>query len=234
MALFKKKGKARQIQVQKQELSEKQKNLLEEIVEALRLAKTKEEAKGLTLFLTLFAGASLGRIALHGIPSVEPIIPLAVIAGLLFGMKEGFTLGGGAYLVSNFFVWGLQGPWTIFQAAGAAVAGALGGLYGRVRKPTWKEVAIISVIGTVFYEVVMNLAGSVMGLGLFGLGLAAIPLYFAASLPFSLAHIITNCAFARLFSPLLKYWRNRDEFKMVSISRVDGDNVTNLRMYKSE
>ena len=231
---FFKKGKARQLQVQKQKLDEKQKNLLEQLVEALSQAKTKKEARNLTIFLTMLAGATLGRVALQGVPSVEPIIPLAVIAGLLFGMKEGFTLGGGAYLMSNFFVWGLQGPWTIFQAIGAAVAGALGGLYGKVRKPTWKDVVIISVIGTVFYEVVMNLAGPIMGIGLFGLGLMAIPVYFAASLPFTLTHIVSNVVFARLFSPILKLWRKEDEFKMVSLSRVDGDNVTNLRLYKSE
>ena len=231
---FLKKGKSKQLQIQKQKLDEKQKNLLEQLVEALSQAKTKKEARNLTIFLTMLAGATLGRVALQGVPSVEPIIPLAVIAGLLFGMKEGFTLGGGAYLMSNFFVWGLQGPWTIFQAIGAAVAGALGGLYGKMRKPTWKDVVLISVIGTLFYEVVMNLAGPIMGIGLFGLGLMAIPVYFAASLPFTLTHIVSNVVFARLFSPILKLWRKEDEFKMVSLSRVDGDNVTQLRLYKSE
>ena len=231
---FLKKGKAKQLQIQKQKLDEKQKNLLEQLLESLSQAKTKKEARNLTIFLTMLAGATLGRVALQGVPSVEPIIPLAVIAGLLFGMKEGFTLGGGAYLMSNFFVWGLQGPWTIFQAIGAAVAGALGGLYGKVRKPTWKDVVLISVIGTLFYEVVMNLAGPIMGIGLFGLGLMAIPVYFAASLPFTLTHIVSNVVFARLFSPILKLWRKEDEFKMVSLSRVDGDNVTQLRLYKSE
>jgi hypothetical protein len=69
---------------------------------------------------------------------------------------------------------------------------------------------------------------------LFGLGLLSLPLYFASSLPFTLTHLVSNIIFARLFSPILRLWRNDDEFKMVSLSRVDGDNVTHVRMYKSE
>ena len=229
-----KEARARQLQLQKQKVKEKQKAFFEQLVDVLRQAKTKKEARNLTVFLTLTAGAVLGRVALQGVPSVEPIIPLAVIAGLLFGMKEGFTLGGGAYIISNFFVWGLQGPWTIFQAIGAAVPGALAGLYGKIRKPTWKEVVLLSAVGTVFFEIVMNLAGPLMGIGLFGLGLLSLPLYFASSLPFTLTHLASNVIFARLFSPILRLWRNEDEFKMVSLSRVDGDHVTHVRMYKSK
>ena len=53
---------------------------------------------------------------------------VSIAAGMIFGMKEGFVLGGSSYIVSNFFIWGLQGPWTIFQALGAAIAGSSGGV----------------------------------------------------------------------------------------------------------
>lgn len=192
-----------------------------------------QESRNLTIFLGLLASATLGRILLQHVPSVEPIIPFAVLAGLLFGMKEGFTLGGSAYVISNFFVWGLQGPWTLFQALGAALAGAMGGLAGRVKEPTARDLIVLSIAGTVLFEFVMNISGALMGIGLF-IGVFSIPLYFLTSLPFSAVHICSNIVFAALMKPLLKLRRKEDGLKVISITRVDSGRATTLRMYKPD
>ncbi len=205
----------------------------EKISNWLSRQKIKQDMKNLTTFMVLFSGAVLGRVALQGIPSVEPIIPLAVIAGMIFGIKEGFTLGSSAYIVSNFFVWGLQGPWTVFQAIGAAGGGVLGGIFGKTRKINSANLIIASVLGTVFFEIVMNLSGSMMGIGLFA-GLIGIPMYFLTSLPFSLTHIVSNAFFAKIFSPMLK-WRNKknEQMEIVAVRSVTGNNVTDFRLYRA-
>jgi len=189
----------------------------------------------MALFLALVAGATAGRVVLQFVPSVEPIIPFAVLAGLLFGAREGFALGGSAYIMSNFFIWGLQGPWTIFQALGGAVAGAGAGLFGKAKKPNWMDMVVLSVLGTVLFEIVMNVSGAFMGIGagVLSLGLLAIPLYFLTSLPFSLVHIISNAAFAFALKPLLK-WRKNHGFKAISFSRTAAGTTTSVRLYKSD
>ena len=222
-------AKTQTVQVQKQ------KELLEKIAKLVKQARTKKEAKELAFFLAMLATAILGRVALQYVPSVEPIIPFAILAGLLFGMKEGFVMGGAAYIISNFLVWGMQGPWTIFQALGAAIPGLAAGFYGNFRKAGTKEFILLAIAGTVFFEIVMNVSGALMGIGFVGaFTLATIPLYFITSLPFSAAHIATNAAFAKFFSPLLSKWRRNDEFKIVSVSRVDSGKHSSVRMYKSE
>jgi hypothetical protein len=223
--------------MQKQELLQKQKrdSLLQELVKEKSKAKAREELRKLAVFLGLFSAAVAGRIALQWIPSVEPIIPLAIAAGLIFGAKEGFTLGGSAYIVSNFFVWGLQGPWTIFQALGAALPGGFAGVYGKLKEVKSRDLVFLTVVGTIFFEVMMNVSGALMGIGLLGaFSLLALPLYFVTSLPFSLVHIGSNAVFAKAFSPLLKLRRKKNEFKVISFTRIAAGKRSTVRLYKSE
>ena len=213
----------------------KAEGIAKQIFSEVQGSKFRDEAKATMLFLGLVAAATAGRIALQFVPSVEPIIPFAVLAGLLFGAREGFALGGSAYIMSNFFIWGLQGPWTIFQALGAGLAGMIAGFAGKAKKPTWVDLVVLSVLGTVFFEAIMNISGAFMGIGagVFGLGLLAIPLYFLTSLPFSLVHIISNVAFALALKPLLK-WRKNHGFKAISFSRTNAGTTTSVRLYKSD
>ena len=224
------KGATRAVQTQEQ----KQKELLKEIVKLKRKEKVRSELRSLAIFGGLLSAAVAGRVAMQWIPSVEPIIPFAVLAGLLFGVKEGFTLGGSAYIISNFFVWGIQGPWTIFQALGAALAGLMAGVWGKMRSPGWKDIVLLSIAGTILYELIMDISGSFMGIGLFGaFGLFTIPIYIATSLPFSAAHIGSNVIFARALAPLLKLRRTENELKIVSVSKLVGGKPVNIRLYKS-
>lgn len=195
--------------------------------------KINSEVKSTAIFFAMFMAAVLGRVALQWVPSVEPIIPIAILAGLLFGAKEGFSLGFFAYVVSNFFVWGLQGPWTLFQALGAGIPAAGAGLIGKVKQVSKKDFIIMSVAGTIFFEILMNLFGSLFFYGLF-LGALSLPIYFLTSLPFSIAHIAANAGFAGVFSKYLKL-KNKvtdDEIKVLSVSRHDADSNTTVRLYK--
>ncbi|HLD58350.1 MAG TPA: ECF transporter S component [archaeon] len=225
------------MQEQKTVLLERQEIIAEkakEIQSIWQKGKIKSEAKSLAIFLGLFSLAVGGRVALQNVPSVEPIIPIAILAGLFFGMREGFALGGSAYIVSNFFVWGLQGPWTIFQAIGAAVPGIFGGAFGKIKNPKARDFVLLSIAGTVFFEITMNVSGAAMGIGLLGgFSLFTLPVYFITSAPFSIVHIISNIGFAGALSPLLKFRRKENEFEIVSISRHSPAGSSSVRVYKS-
>ncbi|MFH0714322.1 MAG: hypothetical protein V1847_01105 [Candidatus Diapherotrites archaeon] len=211
----------------------KQDSILNEMARVVQEGKHKKEARDLTIFLALLGTAIAGRVALQWVPSVEPIIPFAVLAGLLFGMKEGFMLGGSAYIISNFLVWGLQGPWTVFQAIGAAVPGAVAGVYGKVRQASVLELIGLSVLGTVFFEIMVNIGGALTIPGAFGVGIAVLPLYFLTSLPFSFIHTISNIGFAGMLHPLLK-WRKGNEFQIVSARRSARGESRDVRVYRSK
>src|SRR3989338_3033157 len=169
-----KKRSAHAVAEQQEKAKEKQDASLKGIARLWREAKAKKELRNFAIFAGLLSAAVAGRVALQYVASVEPIIPFAVLAGLLLGVKEGFTVGGAAYIISNFFVWGLQGPWTIFQAIGAAVPGGMAGFLGKVKKPTGKDVIILSLLGTIFFQIVMNITWPLIGIGLFGLGIMTI------------------------------------------------------------
>ncbi|MDD5163125.1 MAG: ECF transporter S component [Candidatus ainarchaeum sp.] len=221
--------KQKQILIQDNKIEEK----TGEIQKIWQNAKIKSDAKSLAIFLGLFSLAVGGRVALQYVPSVEPIIPIAILAGLLFGMKEGAGLGAGAFVASNFFIWGLQGPWTIFQALGAGIPGCLAGAYGKIKKPKTRDLVLLSLAGTIIFEITMNISGAAMGIGVLGaFSLFTLPLYFVTSAPFSIVHVLSNLVFARALAPLLKLRRQDNEFQVVSISRHSPAGTSTLRVYK--
>lgn len=107
--------------------------------------------------------------------------------------------------MSNFFVFGGQGPWSIFQVVGWGIAGFLGGILKEI-KPSknyfifWLRsilpILMIVVIGTLLFEMIVNLGWFFfMPTNIFAL--------FLFGLPFLLVHLVTNI----LFSLLLPFAR---------------------------
>ncbi len=132
----------------------------------------------------LLALAVLGRVLLKvtplvNIPSVEPIIPIAVFAGLAYGTEAGILVGLLAYPLSNLLLpEAVFGLWIFWQAVGGAVAGGLAGL---AKKATFNNLVWYTVLGTLLFELAVNLPDQQL-------------LVF----PFSFVHIISNFAFAAL------------------------------------
>jgi len=223
-------------------LTEKQKKIVNEIAkQSVKLNERiqfKEEAKNFLLFFSLLSIAILGRISLQFVPSVEPIIPLAIIASLLFGLKEGFIFGSTAYIITNFFVWGNQGIWTVFQALGAGIAGSLGFFLKRKKELKAKHLIFFTIIGTIIFEIIMNVFGSIFGIGLIPSniisGILFIPFYFITSLPFSLTHIFSNILFAKIFFPLTKLRRQSNEIKIYSIKHYNNNASNSIWLYNTK
>ncbi len=149
------------------------------------------------LLVTFIIGGVLGRALLQGIPSVEPITFFAVLAGALFGSRKGAATGAASWYLSNYFVYGGQGPWSVIHIAGGACAGYLGGiLLHKKCTPVSSFTAMIAA--TVFFEVVMNIASGFF----FGFGII---ISFATAIPFMLIHLFSNGVFSCMIPPAKKW-----------------------------
>ncbi len=143
---------------------------------------------------TLFLAAIALRILLKSapyfdIPSIEPVIPLAVLAGMYYGTNQGALVGIGGYVFSNFVIdlgrgFGF-GIWSLAQGLGGAIAGYLG---ARATRDTYIQTVILA---TIAFELLINFWGAGWNIS-FG--------YFGASLPYSIVHIIGNVVFAMIFA----------------------------------
>lgn len=145
-------------------------------------------------FETIVLLAIASRIVLKefpilDIPSLEPVIPLAVLAGTLYGATEGAIVGAFGYVFSNFFIdlgrgFGL---WNLPQAIGGGLAGILGSIS--------KKAQFLSTIvwGTIAYELILNIWSADFTID-FG--------YIGGSLPFSIIHILGNLLFGWILAEL--------------------------------
>jgi uncharacterized membrane protein len=171
---------------------EKARTKLSQALFLLQKQIQKLSMKEITILVSFISIATIGRVSLQWLPSVELITILSIIAGALFGKEEGFLVGSSSLIASNFFVYGGQGPWTIFQAIGFGIAGYLGGFLNE----NSKRISFVGVtlIATLIYETIMN-AQSVMMFGFVG-----ITNIFLLALPFTAVHLASNGIFA-FFAP---------------------------------
>ncbi|MDY6776656.1 MAG: hypothetical protein SVQ76_00960 [Candidatus Nanohaloarchaea archaeon] len=132
----------------------------------------------------------LGRSAFQHVPSVAPLVAVAVAAGFYGGARHGLASGSTGYLASNFLVWGGQGPWTAFQVGGAALAGTVGAFLGRISGRRGAFLASL-VAGTLAYEAAVNL-GSLLYMP--WLGVAGL----AAAVPFAAVHLASTIGFGSI------------------------------------
>jgi energy-coupling factor transport system substrate-specific component len=186
----KKKSKKKEVVVVEKESASAQKVALHALQKQIQVLNLKE---WLVLIGVVFGGALL-RIPMQAVPSAEPLTFFAVLAGWMFGKKKGFLVGASSLYISNFFMFGGQGPWTIFQAAAFGIAGFLGGFLRK--KARIMETLVIVAIGTLVFELIMNLSSAIF------LPFSILTLFFTA-IPFMFTHLISNSIFA-LFLPKAK------------------------------
>ncbi len=168
---------------QKEKTSSEQKIALKAVQKQLQVLKLLEAL----MLIGFTVGAALIRIPMQAIPSAEPLTFFAILAGWLFGSSRGLLVGASSLYISNFFMFGGQGPWTIFQAIGFGAAGWLGGLLRK--KASYLEVIGITTLATLTFEIIMNgFTPLMIGSSIF--------VAFALALPFTLIHVISNIIFA--------------------------------------
>ncbi len=150
--------------------------------------------------LALLAVAVLGRVAFAGVPNVQPVTALCIVAGIVCGRRWGFTVGISAALLSNMVLG--QGAWTPFQMAGWGLAGwGAGALFGSMGLRARTSSLSARWILVCAYGFVVSLAFGVLLdsqiVLLFGGAMPAQTVLgiYAAGLPFNLAHAVGTVAF---------------------------------------
>lgn len=202
--MLKRKEKAREVFFEQgenagSEQKSRQKLALFALQKQVQLLKLKE----VLLIISFVSAGVLGRILMQPLPSVEPITFFAMLTGWLFGGKKGFVAGASAAYLSNFFMFGGQGIWTLFQMLGLGTAGFLAGFLRKGAKIS--ECLVITAIATLLFEVVMNLNSLIFLPG-------NIFTIFFLALPFTFVHLISNLAFSALLPKLKRYVYEKGNF----------------------
>src|SRR3989344_1380378 len=146
----------------------------------------KKKSVGEIGILTLILIAVVVRLTTNyaDIFSVEPIIPIAVYAGLAYGSEAGILVGLVSYPLSNLFlIGGAFGLWSFLQGIGGAIAGWLA---GTAQKVTKSGLVTYTIIGTLIFEVIMNFPNQELLVW-----------------PFSITPIVSNIVFAIIIGELL-------------------------------
>jgi hypothetical protein len=153
-------------------------------------AEEKLTTKALTATTVLTASGIIGRVALQHVPSVETVLPVAIAVGFYAGNKQGLASGVIGFYATNFLIWGGQGPWTFFQAAGAGLAALSAAYMSRMSSGKWMYFASF-VAGTAVFEAVINFGSLFFS----GTALLSVPAYLLAAVPFALTHLASTVGF---------------------------------------
>ncbi len=194
MQKLKLKRKKKEIVVVKQKSKSAQRLALGALQKQLQLIKLKE----ILVMAGFVGGASVLRSFMQTWPNIEPLTFFAVLAGWLFGKKKGFFVGISSLYLSNFIVFGGQGPWTIYQAIGFGIAGFIGGFLRKKAKVV--ETVTAMFLATIVLQIVFNIGWSIsMGFNVL--------LAFMTAIPFTITHLVSNSIFG-LFLPVTKKFVN--------------------------
>ncbi len=162
--------------------------------------RSRPPSQVVALVAALAALAIAGRIAFAAFPNVKPTTDIVVFAGYALGPAPGFAVGALAGLVSNF--WFGQGPWTPWQMAGWGMCGVMGaGLALGVRNAGRLSLAAVCGLAGIAYGVLLNF--SLMATYGGDLSLERFLTLEARAIPFDLAHVVGNVAFALLAGPAM-------------------------------
>lgn len=155
-------------------------------------------AKEMALVATLGAVAAAGRVLFAPIPGVQPVTVVCLVAGASLGPRAGLAVGPIAGLISNSFLG--QGPWTPPQMALWSAAG----LTGALLRPLCRRAVGLAIVGAV-WGVAFGWGMNAWSLAAFGpeLSWASLVLSGGRSLPFDLAHAVTNVVIALVAGPAL-------------------------------
>ncbi len=181
--------------------------------------RSRPPSQVVALVAALAALAIAGRIAFAAFPNVKPTTDIIIFAGYALGPAPGFAVGALTGLVSNF--WFGQGPWTPWQMVGWGMCGVMGAtlaLFVRDAGRLW--LAALCGFAAIAYGALQNF--SLMAT----YGQDHSIQYFltleARAIPFEIAHVAGNVAFALLAGPamvrMLIRFRQRFQWRRPAIA----------------
>jgi energy-coupling factor transport system substrate-specific component len=156
------------------------------IVGAAVLEGGTDSAKDIALVATVAGVAAAGRVLFVGIPGVQPVTVIVVVAGASLGARRGFAVGAIAALASNFFLGqGVWTPWQMLAWGGCGVAGAALAPLLRRRLALALATFVLGLAFSAFLDVWEWYA-------FFPHTREALALHMSRGFPFQLAHAIGN------------------------------------------
>ncbi|HWA52663.1 MAG TPA: prenyltransferase/squalene oxidase repeat-containing protein [Solirubrobacterales bacterium] len=162
--------------------------------------RSRPPSQVVALVAALAALAIAGRIAFAAFPNVKPTTDIVVFAGYALGPAPGFAVGALAGLVSNF--WFGQGPWTPWQMAGWGMCGVMGAALAIGGRNAGRlTLAAVCGFAGIAYGVLLNF--SLMATYGGELSLERFLTLEARAIPFDVAHVAGNVAFALLAGPAM-------------------------------
>ena len=181
--------------------------------------RSRPPSQVVALVAALAALAIAGRIAFAAFPNVKPTTDIVVFAGYALGPAPGFAVGAFAGLVSNF--WFGQGPWTPWQMTGWGMCGLLGaGLALGVRNAGRLSLAAVCGFSGIAYGLLLNF--SLMATYGGDLSIQHFLTLEVRAIPFEVAHVAGNVAFALLAGPamvrMLSRFRERFEWRAPAVA----------------
>jgi len=181
--------------------------------------RSRPPSQVVALVAALAALAIAGRIAFAAFPNVKPTTDIVVFAGYALGPAPGFAVGALAGLVSNF--WFGQGPWTPWQMAGWGMCGVMGAVLAiGGRNASRLTLAAVCAFAGIAYGVLLNF--SLMATYGGDLSLERFLTLEARAIPFDVAHVAGNVAFALLAGPamvrMLVRFRQRFQWRTPAVA----------------
>jgi hypothetical protein len=130
-------------------------------------------------------------------PNVEPIM------GTMMPFSKRWLFGGMVFTFLAMFLFdiftGTLGVWSLFTISTYVLLAFLAGFYFKKRAGV-KHYVIFAVLGTLFYDFVTGVLGSVV---FWGMKFSAA---FTGQIPFTLMHLAGNVVLAAVVSPILYRW----------------------------
>ncbi len=175
--------------------------------------RSRPPSQVVALVAALAALAIAGRVAFAAFPNVKPTTDIVVFAGYALGGAPGFAVGALAALVSNF--WFGQGPWTPWQMVAWGLCGVLGAALALgIRNAGRLTLAATCGLAGIAFGALMNF--SLMATYGGDLSWRYFWLLEGRAIPFEVAHVAGNVAFALLAGPamvrMLTRFRERFEW----------------------
>lgn len=175
--------------------------------------RSRPRSQVVALVAALAALAIAGRVAFAAFPNVKPTTDIVIFAGYVLGGAPGFAVGALAALVSNF--WFGQGPWTPWQMVAWGLCGVLGAALALgIRNAGRLTLAATCGFAGIAFGTLMNFSEMVMYRG--ELSWRYFWVLEGRAIPFEVAHVLGNVAFALIAGPamvrMLTRFRERFEW----------------------
>jgi hypothetical protein len=181
--------------------------------------RSRPPSQVVALVAALAALAIAGRIAFAAFPNVKPTTDIVIFAGYALGPAPGFAVGALAGLVSNF--WFGQGPWTPWQMAGWGMCGVMGAALALgARNASRYTLAALCGFAAIAYGALQNF--SLMATYGQDLSIQYFLTLEVRAIPFEVAHLVGNVAFALLAGPamvrMLVRFRQRFQWRTPAVA----------------